>query len=1174
MRLERIDVERLRGGTERFEIADIAPGLNLVFGPNGSGKSSLCAAIRAMLWPELGAVGDTELVAWWRLDGRALRAELRASRRSTVALVDWQSGGLPIDRPDVPSRHLAAVYTLGLRDLLADDHATDQELARRIRVEMAGGFDVASLRAGRSNQFGRTQENAWLTARDAHRQLEGQRRELAGEVDRLDELRAARDRAAIAQRDLDALRAACDAARLRDELARLDRRREMLRATPEILDVLRGDEREQLQTLAEELQIADGECTARTRAIDDLERARAALELPDPIPDAESLSRIRGLAAALRRTDAERSARADQLAGARHAVEVSARELSGDVDLAELVHLDAAALDRAEGWVSRSIRHATRRAELLGAIESAGDERVTLRRVEAEADGVRRRADALRDWLSSPVTLPPRSRAGEWIMLICGLALGVASYWTTPWLAGLAGALLGAALARFLEPGVEGSTARPEIEARWREMPAAGDPLAERVYARLRFEAPLVRAALAEIEARLADLLREHADAIAIEERRRELARVEADLQELDANRAALARRCGIDPGLGVVAFSDLLDRVRRRRDAEAVRDRVEGDHARVVAEMAGIRAELEGSLPESWIEPGRDAQMVAWLADDLIARVEKEASLQSRLVDAREQERAALARRDRISSRRLALHALVGADASASFDEVDARLRGLLDEWTEHREIQQARRAVVERLRELEARLERHPGMVGWSHGEATERLEEAIARAEEVAELADEIARIEERVDAAARSGELEARTAAVDVALADLAAARDDLTEALAGDFLLDEVEAEYERHTQPARLRVAGDLFARFTHHRYRLELDRRGDVGAFRAIETETGRGMSLGELSDGTRMQLLLAARLAFAIHAEGSRRPPIFLDEALTASDPERFRAVAGALFELAAEGRQIFYLTCNPVDVALFEGLARDAGRPDVPVFDLAKLRGRAAAFPDDRRLTVPEPVAIPEPGDDTADTWAMRLGVPRPLPEEGAARLHLFHVLRDDLPLLHRLLAEARVERIGHWHALRGSPAVRRLLDEDERGRIDAAVAVAERYIEAFSIGRGRRVDRGVLESSAAVSESFLARMIDLASDLDGDARALLAALEDKQLPNFRASKIEELRLDLEASGHLDPAEPLDAAALRVRALSAVPDSAWATAGGFDVAAAHRLIDSLERLFEPTG
>jgi hypothetical protein len=209
------------------------------------------------------------------------------------------------------------------------------------------------------------------------------------------------------------------------------------------------------------------------------------------------------------------------------------------------------------------------------------------------------------------------------------------------------------------------------------------------------------------------------------------------------------------------------------------------------------------------------------------------------------------------------------------------------------------------------------------------------------------------------------------------------------------------------------------------------------------------------------------------------------------------------------------------------------------------------------------------VPAPGDDTPEAYAARLGVPRPAPGEGVEALHLFHVLRDDLPTLHRLLDAGRVERVGHWRSLRASPALARLLEPRACERVDASIAVAERWLDAWSIGRGRPVDRAVLEQTGAVSDRYIDELSQLAREVGGDARALVGAIEDKRVTGFRAGKLDALRDALEASGHLDPAAPLDADAVRARALSGLPATAGPGEPVFGLADAQRLIDWLERL-----
>ena len=61
------------------------------------------------------------------------------------------------------------------------------------------------------------------------------------------------------------------------------------------------------------------------------------------------------------------------------------------------------------------------------------------------------------------------------------------------------------------------------------------------------------------------------------------------------------------------------------------------------------------------------------------------------------------------------------------------------------------------------------------------------------------------------------------------------------------------------------------------------------MGARSWLSTPRAAASGLGpdKLSDGTRAQLILAARLAFAEEAEQGAALPLFLDEALDHSDP-----------------------------------------------------------------------------------------------------------------------------------------------------------------------------------------------------------------------------------------------------------------------------------------------
>ena len=138
------------------------------------------------------------------------------------------------------------------------------------------------------------------------------------------------------------------------------------------------------------------------------------------------------------------------------------------------------------------------------------------------------------------------------------------------------------------------------------------------------------------------------------------------------------------------------------------------------------------------------------------------------------------------------------------------------------------------------------------------------------------------------------------------------RDEALFAEAGRFLIDGVEEEYEQTQLPRVFERARNHFSEFTHHNYELRLSKEAKSPRLFAVELSSGEGRELDELSDGTRAQLLLAARITFAEEVEHGQVLPLFLDEALDQSDPARFEAIVRGLGRVAEDqGRQIFYLT-----------------------------------------------------------------------------------------------------------------------------------------------------------------------------------------------------------------------------------------------------------------------
>lgn len=388
----------------------------------------------------------------------------------------------------------------------------------------------------------------------------------------------------------------------------------------------------------------------------------------------------------------------------------------------------------------------------------------------------------------------------------------------------------------------------------------------------------------------------------------------------------------------------------------------------------------------------------------------------------------------------------------------------------------------------------------------------------------------------------------------------ALQDKLEEALlreATETLLNDVEQTFQSENEPEVLNCARAQFREITANAFDLQLDKDGTFFA-RDLEQQASR--NIGELSSGTRMQLLLALRLAWIeAQEQGGETLPLFLDEALTTSDEDRFRVMASSLEQLVEAGdRQIFYLSARRHECALW----KQATGNEPPAIDLAMARFPREEYPpQDYDITLPPPVPAPE-GRDPED-YASVLGVPLFNPRLEPGTVHLFYLLRDDVDLLYRLMDNWRITSLGQLEALLNSNAGSTAIKEvDVREQLLQRSCATRIWIEFWRRGRGRPVNRGVLEQCNAVSGTYIDRVTELAENLGGDGKALVQALSEGKVPRFHTSKIAELEHWLADEGYTDKEEILPAEERRRLALQqAMSDT------GADVEDLNRVITWLE-------
>ncbi len=1155
MRLRQINLRRVPGIDPPFSLNNLASGVNVIVGPNGSGKTSICHAVGATLWPEQTRYDRAEIETLWEEGSEMLRADVEGNR------VSWQRAGADAGPPALPDGHLAPCYTLSIRDLLGEHADTDIDIAGQIRIQMSGGYDLQSVLEQRFRVAPRAGMVTKKALDDSERRLSAERkrmRDLAQDEDRLTSLRAEQDRARKAHSDVQALELAIELADVRARLAAV---RAELASMPIGLERITGEETDRVDELTRDLAQANlgvRKCEERIKAAEaQIRDSRMQSEAIDDASAESWRARAKELAELerdLRHASTEAEKARAKLASTRAAL---GAEPGGD----QQPRIELSALSDLEGFLQRRADLHTRRTTLeerLVTLESgAGVE---------DPGSLARGLDALREWLAAP--LPgQRARVPFWVVVLAMISAGIGSIFAlgaSPWWSLVTGAGAGVLiLAGILRFATDDANRERQLHLRrWRETGLEDPP---------DWSPDSVRKLVRSLETRLA---RSHVQREREGQRqdlKQQLRAVEVMWEGLEKERESLRNRLGVDLPESDLGALELARRIQSYREAL-------GDHQSSSAasgELASKRdSALEGLnqfLHVQGYDSGGDSAGVVTALENFQGRRASFRAGQAERMRA-EAERAEYQTKATVLQLRVTR---LYQERGLEDDDRDG-LRRYIDMWPTYKERRLDERKLSGRVLEFEHKLAERSDLAGLTAEEAARLKAEAESTARRYEEATNEIGQIQERVQHARNGSQLESAAADHRRAQADLFDEREHALLRTAGRFLIADVEKEHELHSRPVVLRRAMEWFSSFTRNRYELVLTEGADA-VFRARDTSTARELSISELSDATRIQLLLAVRLAFATHAERGVQIPLFLDEALSTADPERFRAVAESLMVLASEGRQVFYLTSNPTDAAIWTQI-RDSGskknnRPNV--VDLATARGLQGSVLDPSQLKPPPARVIPEPDGAKAEDYGVRLGVSLPDPFMPVDAVHLFYLLRGDLPLLYRVMCATRVETVGQWLSLSRAGRADRLLSGTVCRRIDTLVDCATAVFEGWVVGRGKPVDREVLEESKAVDGKFLRRLTDVANDLGGDGERYLMVIRDgldDRTAGFPAESIDKLRSYLEENGFIDARETLGESELSTYVLEAMADHI--SAGRITHHEVSRRVEEFLALFERSG
>jgi uncharacterized protein YhaN len=1132
IRFEEIQVIRAPGfETGGFSVEDLSSDINVVHGPNAAGKTTLAESLEWLCWPA-AANERASLVGHFSVDEEAWRVDLNNGRPS------YQREGQQANAPSLPPADQRDRYRLSLHDLLQQDN-TNESFAKIIERESAGGYDLSAAydELGYSDTPSRSNKNVVQDAERAVQDLREARNEvteLRQKQNQLSRLRSEFEDARQANQRVELLEQAIVYAEAKNTL---ENAQSALAEYPEKLDRVDGNEIDQVRELEAGIEEwVDKKETAEATKTEAKTRL-AEVELPDGSVPTGRIDHLKSLRDDLNSAEDRKQELKTELAEAERQRETAREDIPLEVETEDLVELEPVT------W--KTVSKFAREAEEL---QATRETRAAVQRLldigenpEGTLSTLERGSQSLEQWLAAGATDGTGDGSEAFkiaavsavSLALAGIALGLL---VNPLLLSILAVAVGilwyGLRVRSQATAADTDSRTPHHESF--EQTSLDSPGA--------WTDEAVRSRLIE----LYDAIADHKIANQRSEWRESLATDSDSLEEaeveLEQTRANLKAQLGAAPDVSDVELTVLTKRVL---DWQEAHDEVEGIQASldsVDEQIETARGDLQAELTLYGYDTVKTSGQSIEAIRDLETREANRQTAQRNLEQAEATIEEATGKTEGLEEEREQIF--------AQFD-LDVADHGTLKELCEQVEEYEA---ATEAVREAEIRaegeadkLEGYPEFEPDLKDEAVADLREVRNQAERIAEgfeeLQSRIADIEAEIRQAKNDDEIETALAERGRALEGLRDQLEDDYSAMVGDVLVDHVQEATMDSGRPEVFERAREILSTITRGRYRLDFDKHR--AAFRAYDETKQKGLALDELSSGTRIQILLAVRLAFVEQQEQGVRVPLLLDETLANSDDRRAKTIIESAVEIARNGRQVFYFTAQGDEVAKWTAILEDTADVDHEVVDLAGVREleQSVHIPD---LSTVESLTPSVPSSDGVDHRVYRnlLDVDSFNPHHGVGTAHLWYVV-DDVDTLHDLLELGitywgQLENLLRW----GNGGLQTVGDDQLRVARENAAALEE-FADAWKVGRGKPVDREVLDASGAVSGNFIDEVSELAGSLNGNGREIVETLHDSQVKGFRTGKASELETYLEENGFIESREPLDDGHLRARAIERYAD-----------------------------
>ncbi len=1124
--IEELEVTRLPGmpqGIDQGAFRELAPHINIVAGPNASGKSSTARLIRDMLWAK-------------EKEGVKARMKIHIDQASWV--IHHDGGYRQVDAvqgmqdlPPLPSAEMADMYVLAMHKLISAD---DTHIARDIMRQMAGGFDPEW--SARELKYEDAVKRTTITEYKRFKKAAQEVREIKR---RQENLKREEAQLAALYKQLEDAQESLFLREMYEKLvqyleARIDQEQKQRQVAgfSENLEQYTGSEKQQVDELDEDVAKAEKQKAGFLIEKQRYQETLSRINLPGDGVPREVLYELKERQELVASCERKLEINHEDAAAAKEALDRSVKTIDPELDAVDWEGIDLNDVNDLDQYLRESHQLASEKRFLE--IEVKHLEETLAEYSDADAARLQEGIRSLTKWLHE--TQSSYGLARQWYYLIAAAGLvSVLSAIPFGWYA-LAGIVI---MAVVLVLGLKDAK-KGDPQVRQSDYAQTGLP-------------PPANWTITDVTDRVDDLVRQlqsaHQQQLMeqrLQQRKDDLKALSPRISKMEEKHAQLKSRVAVVPEIpaenlktqsALVYFLETVAEWQENRTKLAgLQVRRQALEEQIQAEVKAINKLLEKYREQHVHDSRSAAAAIRELAEQEDARQKATSGIQHADDKIRlEEEKIASSLR-----RRAKIYASLHLE-----DDDKQHLEHLERDRDAYREARRALDRAENMTQVLLANLQEYASFLEHKQHLTSLPVEEAKRKAAKHAEegkraeqLRKEISEIEGQVKITMQGSVLEDALLTMEESLDPLEEVYHQNLASITGDIVARHISRESEKKDRPGVVKHADRLFSKITQGRYILKLNTREQL-AFLAFDNVQQQNQGLDQLSTGTRIQLLLAVRLAYLESQEQTVKPPIVADELFANSDDIRSEAIMEALAEISKAGRQVFYLTAQGDELAKWEQFLD--GRPDIQGKQIF-LRGYTGDGLELVNRTSRDwslhllADQVPEPGKMSHTDYGKEIDVPGfdPMQDE-VSRLHIWYLTKDTAFIYRSLKMH-----IAYWgqldHFLREQGKIPGASDAEVWKMQEKAKLLAY-FLELYRQGRAKPIDRSVLKDSGAVSEKFIDKVTQILESLGGDPLELLSALRNKQVAGFRENKITQLQEYLQGKGYIDTDKPMDEAEIGI-------------------------------------